>query len=457
MVTSMRWTSWIMVLFLGVACAPPEVAFVVPALEGIEDELLLELARPVHAKALAVPANALALGSLAQVFEVAAAWPAATDLYLRAAELEPDKEAWTYHAALCLQLGGKMERGAEYLIEHASRFPRSAAIQTRLGETLLDLDQLEAARAAFTKARTATSNSAPILGLAEVDLAAGRPERAAELAQPITRREPSNARAWFLYGRALREQGQLEAATPALERGIGGRRRALPDAWTRHAHRYVLGLDLFFGLDRDLERTNRIPERLGHLEAGREEFPTNERIAVNLAVVYMRLNRLPEARNELARALELAPESAELNLAFASLHITESRPELALEAARRATALEPGNVGAQLLRARYALALRLHEEVREASDCALAIDAGNLMALETAVAASLKLHDLEGAVGHLQQQVLRAPHKWRPWVQLALALRATGDPAGAEAARERAVSIAPDEPAVRALRKRSDR
>lgn len=443
-------------LVLTLACASEEVElFELPSLAELPTPHLVEAATPLLAAARKTPEDPKALGRLAQVFEVASIWTPAERLYTRAAELDPSSEAWNYHAALCMQLGGEVTRGTEWLERIAPEFPRSGPIQLRLGESLLDEGRFEEARQAFARASKTGPYGAPILGLAEVDLAQDRALEAESRVRPLTVRDPRNARAWFLLGQALRAQGRLDEAEVALEKGVGGRRVPLPDAWSRKGAAYLEPIDTFFAHARDLELFKRHDERIEHLRSGRERFPTNGRIAVNLAVALLRAGELDAAKRELEAGLELGIESAEIDLAFASVHVSEEHLDLAVEAARRACVKEPGNVGAQVLRARLAHSLGDYREVLEAAESALAVTPGDDRALELAVSACLRLQRHREAESHLLAQTRRRPERWRPWVQLAVTRRVLGDERGADEARRRAQELAPDEPAVKALGKDS--
>ncbi|RMH23149.1 MAG: tetratricopeptide repeat protein [Acidobacteria bacterium] len=278
-----------------------------------------------------------------------------------------------------------------------------------------------------------------LLGTATAWLRQGAAGDAAALLARAVELAPQEARAHALYGEALAKEERHASAAEHLE-------RALALGWDALDSRFYLAAALWeIGRYADAERQYR-----AGLEASGGAFPWRHQ----LGRLLLFQGRDEEAAALLEAAAAERPSAADVVLDLALACERSGRGERALEAYRRAVALAPDLARAHyglaqlLLRRGEAGAARPHLEAferlyregrervrREALEQARRDRAWELLRNGDAEAAAERFRALGDSV-----EALRG---------LATALRAAGRPEAAAAALERAVELAPDDPALR--------
>jgi Flp pilus assembly protein TadD len=158
------------------------------------------------------------------------------------------------------------------------------------------------------------------VGLAEVELASGRPEAALSLLEEAREEAPDNSRALVLLGPLYAERGRLEEARSVLERAQALGERG-PVVRRNLALVYM--------------QSGKLPAALHELESASRDAPDDASIWFSLGNAHLRARNPGEAAAALEKSLELDPdrEEALFNLALAYEQRGERR--LAAETYRR--------------------------------------------------------------------------------------------------------------------------
>ena len=175
-------------------------------------------------------------------------------------------------------------------------------------------------------------------------LRAHRPDEARAAALAVAARDPGNAEAWYLAGRAAGQQGDFDAVIDLMGRADVLRPR---DPFIRHA----LGMEAFrrgdvLGALPDLElaaatgapvfretlavclmRLGRGEEALPHFEAACAARPGDPLVWVNRAIALIECRRPAEAEADAARALALDPGDADAHVTLSTARLLLGRTD----------------------------------------------------------------------------------------------------------------------------------
>ena len=123
-------------------------------------------AQPVQSARLAA-----AYGELGGLYQAHLVFPAAEDCFHNALQLAPDEFRWAYYGAYLADTDGRTRQALERYQHARTLKPGYKALTLRLGNVLLDLNELERAQAAFEQVVNATGlESAALYGLGQIAL-----------------------------------------------------------------------------------------------------------------------------------------------------------------------------------------------------------------------------------------------------------------------------------------------
>jgi tetratricopeptide (TPR) repeat protein len=172
--------------------------------------------QPVQSDSLAA-----AYGELGGLYQVHNVFPPAEDCYQNAMQLAPDEFRWAYYAAWLADKDGRTREAMERY-EHARKLnPGYKALTARLGNVLLDLNELDRAQAEFEQVKNATGlEAASLNGLGQVALLKRAYDTAIDLFTRALEYEPTASRIHYPLAQALRaSQRNDEAKTQLAMRG----------------------------------------------------------------------------------------------------------------------------------------------------------------------------------------------------------------------------------------------
>ena len=390
--------------------------------------------------------SAEAHGTLGLVYEANRLWPEALACFEQAAELDADDPVWAAHRAKMLQRMGRADQALDVLADAARRFERSAPIQHRFGDALFEAGDFEGARRAFQRTiRLDRKRAEGFLGLGEVQLVLGDPERAVANLERAVRKAPDEQRAHYILGLAYREVGRLHEAELELLRGLGGSKSFLPDRGTRRLPEFVRGFERL--LERGIRLTDSSPaEAIDVLGECLDRQPENPIVLVNLAVALQRLERHEHALEILGRAVAASPDVPMVRVNLAACLLALERPDEALAAADHAVQLAPGFAHAHTLRGRSLLVLGQSMDAHAALLLSSSLDPNDASVAEQLGELCLELDHGPEAVEHYARLCQLMHDSWEAHAQLVRAAVLAKDLRQARTALVRARELAPAEP-----------
>ena len=158
-----------------------------------------------------------AYGELGGLYQVYLVFPAAEACYRNAIQLAPDEFRWLYYAAYLADDSGISELAASRYETARKLRPEYKALTVRLGNVRLDLNQLDAAQAAFEQvAETAGLEAASLYGLGQIALLQRDFDAAIDHFNRALVIEPEATRIHYPLARALRATQQKDAAKQHL-------------------------------------------------------------------------------------------------------------------------------------------------------------------------------------------------------------------------------------------------
>lgn len=182
----------------------------------------IQLARRQLNEALQVqPAQAdklaAAYGELGGLYQAHLVFPAAADCYHNAMQLAPDEFRWVYYAAYLADTDGRTRQALEHY-EHARRLkPGYKAVMVRMGNVLLDLNELERAQAAFEPVVDTTGlEAAALYGLGQIALLQRDYDTAIDAFTRALEYDPAASRIHYPLAQALRATQRNDEAKAQL-------------------------------------------------------------------------------------------------------------------------------------------------------------------------------------------------------------------------------------------------
>ena len=168
--------------------------------------------QPVQADKLAA-----AYGELGGLYQAHLVFPAAADCYHNAMQLAPDEFRWVYYAAWLADTDGRTRQALAHY-EHARRLkPGYQAVMIRMGNVLLDLNELERAQAAYQEVVDTTGlEAAALYGLGQIALLQRDYDTAIAAFTRALEYDPAASRIHYPLAQALRASQRNDEAKAQL-------------------------------------------------------------------------------------------------------------------------------------------------------------------------------------------------------------------------------------------------
>ncbi|MEE9129675.1 MAG: tetratricopeptide repeat protein [Phycisphaerales bacterium] len=402
---------------------------------------------------------------LAMVYQANYMLPEAQQCYEQALSMSGDDTRSWYYLAIVRSYGGDLDGAVAAMRRSIELNGAHAPAHRRLGEWLIDLDELNEAHLEFARATELDANDPHAwIGLARLALKDNRLDDAAQILTRVTGGSGKQVPLAFqLLGTVYQRMGQTDEAQRLLQhsRTIKAVDR---DPWLSAVNQYRAGLEAHLDSVKKLVLQRRFDEAIRTLTSLDRRYPNAAVIANNLGIVYRAQGRLDDATQEFERAKKRdamyieAHYNLAVNCLLESDSINEPKRTALLEGAQqhleRAFAINPSYGPAVALegsilkqRGELELALnRFHEAAR--------LDPERPQWLHSA---SVILHDLgeyEQAVANLEQVITSAPYFIQAYFTLADAYAALGRSEQAQAALQSVAQLQPNHPALAEAMKR---
>jgi tetratricopeptide (TPR) repeat protein len=176
-----------------------------------------QLNEALQAQPVQLDKLAAAYGELGGLYHVHAAFPAAGDCYHNAGQLAPDEFRWAYYAAYLAEKDGRTRLALDRY-QHAQTLDTAyKALTLRLGNILLDLNELEQAQAAFQLVVNTTGlEAASLYGLGQIALLQRDHDTAIDAFTRALQYDPAASRIHYPLAQALRATQRNDEAKAQL-------------------------------------------------------------------------------------------------------------------------------------------------------------------------------------------------------------------------------------------------
>ena len=169
-------------------------------------------AHPVQTDRLAA-----AYGELGALYQVHFVFPAAEDCYHNAMQLDPTEFRWVYYAAWLIDTNGSTLQAMALYKQARTLKPGYKALMVRLGNALLDLNELDRAQAAYKQVVDATGlEAASLYGLGQVALLRRDYDTAIDAFTRALTYDPAASRIHYPLAQSLRATQRNDEAKAQL-------------------------------------------------------------------------------------------------------------------------------------------------------------------------------------------------------------------------------------------------
>lgn len=293
-----------------------------------------------------------ALGELARLYHANGFLREAERAYRALLIFDPAEPRWPHLLAALLADYGRLDEALPLLEKTVSLAPAYAPARLRLADALVKVNRPEAAATAYRELLLAApKNSHALLGLARLELDAGRLPMARVTLQEVTTATPEFSAAHSLLATVHERLGDAAAAN--AERALAsdhGRFRPARDEWTEALIDYCY--DVYRLQVIAAGRVGR--EALPVLERALALGPNNTGTHRQLGKISLGLGDLNRAREHLEKAIALEPREPAAYLDLVAVHRATKDLPAGLRSLEAGLALCPPDAG---LHYEYALAL----------------------------------------------------------------------------------------------------
>ena len=279
-------------------------------------------------------------GTLGLAYEANGYDAAALESYAQAEALAGDAFEWPYLQAILLQQQARFDEGLARLDRALGIAPDYAPAWLLRGYWMLDVDRIDEAATAFSRAHELGAGPAAVVGQARVHLRRGDAALALELLEPLSR-SLDHPLVFRVLGRALRDLGRIDDARLALSKGREDRQLTWEDPVLEGKTAFVAGFGGRMLKAESLVATANAAEALPILEELVVDFPEHATLLNLLAVAYSQTDQPQKSLAVLERAYGLAPEYYPLHLNLAGAYEDLGDHERALRFLDRAIDVHP--------------------------------------------------------------------------------------------------------------------
>ena len=279
-------------------------------------------------------------GQLGLAYEANGYNAAALDSYAQAEALAGDAFEWPYLQAILLQQQARFDEALERMDRALEIAPDYAPAWLWRGYWMLDVDRIDAAAAAFSRAHELGAGAAAVVGRARVHLRRGDAALALELLEPLSR-ALDHPLVFRVLGRALRDLGRIDDARLALGKGREDRQLTWEDPALDRKTAFIAGFGGRMLKAESLVTAANGTEALPILEELVVDFPEHATLLNLLAVAYSQTDQPEKSLAVLERAHGLAPEYYPLHLNLAGTYEALGDYDRALRFLDRAIDVHP--------------------------------------------------------------------------------------------------------------------
>ena len=395
------------------------------------------------------PRDGARWGRFAMLCEANGLAGAARDGYAAAVLFDGSNGKWWYRrASVEMRLGQPSDaiRDLRRAIELA---PQYAPAHWRLGQWLLDDNDLPGAERAFTRAGELDPDGmAAAAGLARLDLQRHRDARAIEHLERALARHPGDRYALQMLGTAYRRAGRLDEAEFALAAGAGGE-PMWPDPWTDEMLEFRRGFAVRLKDATQYFLAGQTGPAISLLERLRAEKPGDIALRSHLGEAYVSAGRAGEGVAILEQVVAADPQRFEAWVNLASGYLQQNDLVRARASIDRAIAISPGLGRAWETKGLIEWRGGDERAALESLRAAVRFDPRDVRALVYAGMVETNLSRPASAIDLFARATRLDPTRADAWIGLANAAMTLGDLDRATAALDHAAHLDPQGAAVK--------
>lgn len=421
--------------------APPELSSL--------DADLIDLIAQARAEVRAQSHDPAAWARLGMVYEANGWVGLASTCYAESvARRDTEARSW-YRLAVVRARLGNVEGALAAGLRASVLDPQYAPAHWRLGLWRLDRGELDAAERAFRRVlEIHPTDPAGSTGLARVDLARQKPERAAGTLERLLAARPGDRYALQLLGAAYRQMGRHDEAAVALAVGVDSE-PGWRDPWSDEVAQYRRGYATLLKGAVERFQNGRFDEAIAIYEKLREGHD-NPSLAAQLGAAYVAAGRVDAALSLLEPLVRTSVEHVDAHVVLASAYLHKRNTKLALAHADRALALKPTHARGHEVRGMILWRAERHDAALTEFDEAHRADPRNTKLLVWMGMVHGDRSDYREALARFEQAAMKSPTLIEAWLGMARAHLELGSVEPAAAALARAARIDAAHPQVRA-------
>ena len=305
-----------------------------------------QLDEALQAQPMQTDQLAAAYGELGALYQVHFVFPAAEDCYYNAIQLDPTEFRWVYYAAWLVDTNGST-RQALALYEQARRLkPGYKALSVRLGNALLDLNELDRARTAYEQVANATGlEAAALYGMGQVALLRRDYDTAIDAFTRALAYDPAASRIHYPLAQALRATQRNDEAKAQLALR-GDRPPSFRDPQIESLEALKIGSRIHFIQAMKAIKLQDYAAASEAFAGGLESEPDNVLARISYARTLYLVDNKTESRQALEAALAIQPDNS-LGLFLLGILIEEQGDtDTAADFYHRAISHTPDHAGA---------------------------------------------------------------------------------------------------------------
>jgi tetratricopeptide (TPR) repeat protein len=296
---------------------------------------------PVQSDSLAT-----AYGDLGGLYQVHSIFPAAEDCYHNAKQLAPGEFRWAYYAAYLSEDDGRTREALERYEDARKLKPGYKALTVRLGNVLLDLNELGRAQAEFEQVvDVAGLEAASLYGLGQIALLKRDYDTAIDAFTRALEYEPAASRIHYPLAQALRARQRNDEAKAQLAMR-GDQPPSILDPQIEGLEAMKIGSRIhFMNAMKAAKRQDYAAAREAFLQ-GLEIEPDNVHAHISYARTLYLTDDKGEARQTLEAALAIQPDKSLTLFLLGVMTEEEGDAGKAADFYRRAIHYTPDHSGA---------------------------------------------------------------------------------------------------------------
>ncbi len=333
---------------------------------GAEEQELAEFLAGLVVGAEAKPVSGIARGRLAMAYHANGFTEEAITTYAQAQALQTEEFRWPYFRALLLADSGDAEGALESLGHAIENDPSYMSAWLWRGSLYLDLGATTAAEGDYLyvlgRAEGEAQIAAATVGLARVNIRAGRAEEAIELLEQITE-HTDHPYVFGILSRAYRAAGRDDDARDAAANAKFAAPLEWPDELRTSLSGYIRGFSGRLSHAETLIRRGEPDAALEILESLRLRLPADRTVLNNLAVAHSMTGRHELALNALSSALAEHNDYYMLHFNIAMAYENMGKHDAALNHIQQALNLQPGLMQAHEFRMYLLMREDRHDEL----------------------------------------------------------------------------------------------